>query len=96
MHINTPKQFELDFSNCSTLGEIYAVIKKELELPEWFGGNMSAFWDALTGIIEIPAVIIFHKEVRNKDLSPFIEKLIEIAHRAEGEEYLELAVIEKE
>ena len=68
----------------------------ELDLPEWFGGNMSAFWDALTGIIEVPAVIIFHKQVRNKDLSPFVEKLIEIAHRAEREEYLELAVIEKE
>ena len=43
-----------------------------------------------------PAVIIFHKQVRNKDLSPFVEKLIEIAHRAEREEYLELVVIEKE
>lgn len=96
MNINAAKQFELDFSNCSTLGEIYDVIKNELELPEWFGGNMSAFWDALTGIIEVPAVIIFHKQVRNKDLLPFVEKLIEIAHRAECEEYLELAVIEKE
>ncbi len=96
MNIHTAKQFELDFSNCSTLSEIYDVMKDELELPEWFGGNMSAFWDALTGIIEVPAVIIFHKHVRNKDLSPFVEKLIEIAHRAEREEYLELAVIEKE
>jgi len=57
---------------------------------------MSAFWDALTGIIEVPAVIVFYKQVRNKDLSPYIEKLIEIAHRAESEGYLELAVIEKE
>ena len=96
MNINSAKQFELDFSKCSTLGEVYDVIKYELDLPEWFGGNMSAFWDALTGIIEVPAVIIFHKQVRNKDLSPFVEKLIEIAHRAEREEYLELAVIEKE
>lgn len=96
MNSNIGKQFELDFSNCSTLGEIYEVIKNELELPEWFGGNMSAFWDALTGIIETPAVIIFHKQVRDKDLLPFVEKLIEIAHRAEGEEFLELVVIENE
>ena len=96
MNINRAKQFELNFSNCSTLGEVYDVIKNELDLPEWFGGNMSAFWDALTGIIEVPAVIVFYKQVRNKDLSPYIEKLIEIAHRAESEGYLELAVIEKE
>ena len=96
MNINAAKHFELDFANCSTLGEIYDVIKNELELPEWFGGNMSAFWDALTGIIEVPAVITFRKQVQNKNLSPFVEKLIEIAHRAEREAYLELTVIVKE
>ena len=96
MNISTAKEFELDFSNCSTLGEIYDVIKSELELPDWFGGNMSAFWDALTGIIQVPAVIVFHKQVQNEDLLPFIEKLIEIAHRAEREAYLELTIIEKE
>ena len=96
MKNNTTKQFELDFSNCSTMGEIYAVIRKELELPEWFGENISAFWDALTGIIEVPAVITFHKQVRNADLIPYIDELITIARRAEREEYLDLVIIEEE
>ena len=49
------KQFVLDFSKCSSVGEVYAVIKKEMELPAWFGNNLSAFWDGLTGLIEVPA-----------------------------------------
>ena len=32
----------LDFSECRYLGEIYEVIRNELELPEWFGTNLDA------------------------------------------------------
>ena len=44
------KYFNLDFSACTTLGEVYVVIQKELELPEWFGANLDALWDILTGL----------------------------------------------
>lgn len=92
---NQVKQFVLDFSKCTSIGEIYAVIKRELELPEWFGDNLSAFWDGLTGMIEVPAVIVFYKHTQNKNLLDYIEKLIAIAHRAEAEDSLGIVVIEK-
>lgn len=88
------KQFTLDFTNCSTLAEIYAIIKKELKLPEWFGENLSAFWDALTGMVQTPAVLTVHKKVANELLLPDVDKLIAIARRAEKEGYLTVAVIE--
>ena len=92
---NNIKHFDLDFSRCLTVEDIYAVIKKELELPAWLGDNLSAFWDALTGMIEVPAVITFHKQVLNKELFPLVEALIAIAHRAEGEEWLGLVIEDK-
>lgn len=95
MKKNDVKQFTLDFSECRSIGEIYSVIKKEMELPEWFGSNLSAFWDGLTGMIEVPAVIVFYKRAKNKELLSYIDKLISIAHRAEGEDYLEITVVEK-
>lgn len=95
MKKNDVKQFTLDFSECRSIGEIYAVIKKEMKLPEWFGSNLSAFWDGLTGMIEVPAVIVFYKHAKNKELLSYIDKLISIAHRAEGEDYLEITVVEK-
>lgn len=87
------KQFDLDFSECASIGDIYAVIIKELELPHWFGNNLSAFWDSLTGMIEVPATIIFHKSPRNKDLLPYIDRLIAIAQRAENEEHLGITIV---
>lgn len=95
MKENQVKQFELDFSQCRYSGEIYAIIQKEMELPEWFGNNLSAFWDALTGMIEVPAVIVFHRQTKNQELVPLVEKLIAIAHRAAKEEFLGITVIEK-
>ena len=47
------KYFNLDFSACTTLGEVYAVIQKELELPEWFGANLDALWDCLRCSFEV-------------------------------------------
>ena len=36
------KECVLDFSECSYIGEVYAIIKKELELPEWCGDHWTA------------------------------------------------------
>ena len=88
------KQFILDFTNCSTLEEIYAVVKNRLDLPDWFGENLSAFWDALTGMVQTPAVLTIHKKVANKQLLPDVDKLITVARRAEKEGYLTVVVIE--
>ena len=46
----TVKERFLDFSECSYIGEVYAVIKKALELPEWCGENLDVLWDAVTGM----------------------------------------------
>ena len=45
------KVITLDFTECCYLGEVHEVIRRELELPEWFGANPDALWDALTGIV---------------------------------------------
>ena len=38
------KERVLDFSECSYMDEVYAVIKKELELPEWCGENWLRYY----------------------------------------------------
>ena len=95
MNIEETKKFQLDFSKCTTWGELYAVIKKELELPEWCGENINALWDALTGIMYIPAEISVSKKVANKGLGPIVEQIIAVMHKAENA-YHEIVVIEKE
>ena len=77
--------FTLDFSECRTLGEIYAVIKTGLELPDWFGENLDAFWDSLRGIMYTPAVITVKQNFSDPQLHDYIKKLIDIMYEAEEE-----------
>ena len=81
----------LDFSKCNYLGEVYEVIKKELELPEWFGANLDALWDAVTGMMYTPAEIRICKNAGRSDLLPEVDKIIALFHEAE-ETYHEISV----
>ncbi|WP_017813886.1 barstar family protein [Paenibacillus shenyangensis] len=38
----------------STIQELHEQLKSKLELPEFYGGNLDALWDCLTGMIELP------------------------------------------
>lgn len=79
------KQRTLDFSSCRYLGEIHEVIREEFELPDWYGANLDALWDSVTGIMHIPAEITVSKKVRSQELVPDIEKIIEVLNEAQEE-----------
>ena len=82
----------LDFSECRYLGEIYEVIKNELELPAWFGANLDALWDAVTGIMYTPAEVRIYRTAGRSELLPDVDELIAVFREAE-EKYHEFSVI---
>lgn len=86
------KRFNLDFSECKYLGEIYAHIKSVLELPQWCGENLDALWDAMTGMMYTPAEVTIIPKVRRKELKEDIKEIISIFHEAQ-QEYNEISVI---
>ena len=49
--------FEIDFSKCKTLDEMYKTIYKALEVPDWCGHNLDALYDVLRGFMAHPAVV---------------------------------------
>ena len=87
------KQRVLDFSQCKYLSEVHRMIQQELELPEWYGRNLGALWDSLTGIMYLPAeiTIIYDSNCKDKAFADEIDKMIEIFQRA-AEEYPEIVV----
>ena len=87
------KQRVLDFSQCKYLNEVHRMIQQELELPDWYGRNLGALWDSLTGIMYLPAelTIIYDPNCKDKALAVEIDKMIEICQRA-AEEYPEIVV----
>ncbi len=93
MQIKDKKVVEriLDFSDCQYLGEVHKIIQEKLELPEWYGENLDALWDALTGIMYVPAnitIIYKPKKKISTELSDEVYKVIEVFEEA-VEEYNE-------
>ena len=82
----------LDFSECRYLGEIYEAIKNELELPAWFGANLDALWDSVTGIMYTPAEIRISRTVGRSELLLDVDEIIAVFREAE-EKYHEISVI---
>ena len=85
----------LDFSKCKYLGEIHEILKKELELPEWYGANLDALWDSITGIMYVPAniKIIYKPETKaSQKLSDEVEQIVSVFLEAQ-EEYGQIKVI---
>ena len=88
----------LDFSDCRYLGEVHELIKKELEFPSFYGSNLDALWDAITGLMYVPAnikIVFKPKKVTSKGLAEEIEKIISIFQEAEKEYNQIKLIIEK-
>ncbi len=75
------KQVIIDFSNCRYPMDLHNEIRTKLELPDWYGNNLNALWDALTGIIETPIdiTVIFKPETKGaENLKESVLKIIEV------------------
>lgn len=79
------KLIEIDFSNCKYIGSVHKEIKEKLELPEWYGENLDALWDALIGIAQTPIIVktIFKPQtISSKKLTPYINEVINVFNEA--------------
>lgn len=85
------RKFNLDFSECRYLGEIYAHIKDVLELPQWCGENLDALWDAVTGMMYTPVEIIICPKVKRKELQDDVKEIIAVFQEAQ-QEYNEISI----
>jgi len=45
---------EIDLTAISTPEELQSVLARALGFPDFYGRNWDAFWDAITGLVEMP------------------------------------------
>jgi ribonuclease inhibitor len=77
------KQVIFDFERIGSMSDFYLIAKRELDLPEYFGNNLDALWDCITGDIELPLSVRFIN-MSMSQLETF-EKLITLFEDAAGE-----------
>ncbi|MGH4036029.1 barstar family protein [Actinomycetota bacterium Odt1-20B] len=49
----------IDVSSVGSEEELHAVLQRELGFPGFYGRNWDAFWDAVTGLVQIPGRVRF-------------------------------------
>lgn len=55
-----------DFDRIGTEEDFYTTAKRELKLPEYFGDNLDALYDSLTGDIALPITVQFKNLTMNQ------------------------------
>ncbi len=72
------KTIIIDFSKCKYPLDLHNEIREKLELPEWYGNNLDALWDMLTGFIETPISISVIFKPTNKAVENLKENILKI------------------
>lgn len=52
-----PEFRTIDLGNIVTIENLHQTFAERLSFPEFYGNNWDAFWDTITGIIEMPKVL---------------------------------------
>lgn len=93
LHEGELKQIRLDFSDCAYIGELHEILKRELQLPDGYGENLDALWDAVTGMIYTPAeiTVIYLPKKKNEDIKPEVKRIYDVFLEAQ-EAYGEITV----
>lgn len=48
----------IDVTEIRASRDLQGILKKELNFPEFYGMNWDAFWDAITGLVELPERLV--------------------------------------
>jgi len=51
------KLVEVNLSEIKTNEDLHQLLKEKLEFPSFYGMNWNAFWDAISGLVEMPIMI---------------------------------------
>ncbi|MDU0811953.1 barstar family protein [Bacillus siamensis] len=72
-----------DFKNIEAL---HRILKDKLDFPDYYGENLNALWDCLTGWIEYPLTLVWKNfEISQKALGSDADDVLRILKKAEAE-----------
>lgn len=73
-------------SEAKSIESFHTQVKSILELPEYYGANLDALWDCLTGWIETPITLVWEDfEISKTNLGDFADKALSVFKDAEKE-----------
>ncbi|MDN4616710.1 barstar family protein [Paenibacillus sp. PsM32] len=69
-----------------TINELHETLQQKLELPEFYGKNLDALWDCLTGMIELPLQMEWlNYDVSRQRLGDKADQVLSVLEEAQAE-----------
>ena len=76
------KYVVINVENVKDSQELHKLLKSELEFPHFYGMSWDAFWDAITGLVQLPEVtVIKGYKILKQDLPQDAEILVNTLER---------------
>ena len=75
------KIITLDLTDCKYLGELHERIRVAFDFPEWYGANLSAFWDLLWSECDADKVLVVGMNTMPKELVEYMSEIYVILDR---------------
>jgi ribonuclease inhibitor len=76
----------IEGNKMKNIKELHNVIKEELEFPQYYGANLDALWDCLTGWIDLPMIVEWRNYTECENfLGNYAMKVLEVFKEAEEE-----------
>jgi ribonuclease inhibitor len=74
----------LDGHKFKSSDELHDLLKQKLGLPEYYGKNLDALWDCLTGWIDLPLTIVWRNfSESERYLGSYAQKVLKLFRDAE-------------
>lgn len=77
----------IDLSTVKSIKEFHIYIAEVLDFPSFYGQNWDAFWDSITGFVELPKVIVFKNSDKFKEIFPKDFKILKSTFEEDLKEY---------
>jgi len=75
---------QLQTADCQSVAELHRALEQTLHLPSYYGGNLDALWDCLTGSIELPLTIEWvDYQQTQAHLGEYAQRVFELFQEAE-------------
>lgn len=73
------KKIVLDGAQFTSKEKLHVILKSELQLPDYYGNNLDALWDCLTGDLQLPMSIEWRNFKCSKEfLGDYADKTLKI------------------
>ena len=72
-------RYKVDFSEVKHFIEIHEVLKRDLDFPDYYGGDLDALWDCLTDMLgDVSIIEIYNSESLSKKYLEYWKDIVEV------------------